>query len=132
MIGRTRLRRDERATVSIEFALFAPVLLALFFGIIQLGVLFLANAGLNHAVAEGARLATLWPRPSATEIGERIEARRFGGLRSGGLHHPVLSYGKDDGLDYVDISLSYDVQLEFVFMDAPEFTITRTRRAFLI
>ncbi len=137
MIQPLRLRRDERGNATIEFALFAPTLLLIIFGVIQMGVLFLASAGLNHAVAEGARHATLY-RPGVarstmtTEIQNVITARRFGGLRAAGLRTPVLTYGTDAGLDYVDVSLSYQVQLEFVFMQVPAFTITRTRRAFLV
>ena len=39
-----------------------PMLLLFVYGIFQFGVILQANAGMQHALGEGARLATLYSR----------------------------------------------------------------------
>ena len=55
----TILRRDERGVAATEMALALPVLITMIYGIFQVGLLYQANAGMQHALGEGARLATL-------------------------------------------------------------------------
>lgn len=53
------LRRDERGAAAIEFALLLPVLLLLFFGIIQFGLLFSVHSSMQNASREAARAVAL-------------------------------------------------------------------------
>ena len=53
------LRRCQRGAAVIEFALTVPILVLIIYGIFQVGLLFQANAGMQHALGEGARYATL-------------------------------------------------------------------------
>lgn len=131
MIRRFRtLRRDARGAAAIEFALVAPALIVFIIGIAQLGMLFMANAGLTHAVAEGARFATIFPRPTDAEIRARIADSRFG-IDPANLRTPTITHGTDDGASYAEISASYDVPLDFIFFTLPSVTLTETRRAFV-
>ncbi len=52
------LARDQRGVTVIEFALIAPVMLAMICGTIELGHLMFARAALEGAVVEAARAAT--------------------------------------------------------------------------
>jgi Flp pilus assembly protein TadG len=66
--ARPALLRDERGAALLEFALVAPLLLALTFGAIDAGrFLFLQHALLN-AVRDGARLAAVSPMATAAEV----------------------------------------------------------------
>ena len=56
----TALRSNERGAAAVEFALSVPVLVSMIWGIFQLALLFEANAGIQHALGEGARYATLY------------------------------------------------------------------------
>ena len=56
MIAR-RIRRDERGVAVIEMALALPALIVLIWGIAQLGMVYRAMSGIQHALGEGARLA---------------------------------------------------------------------------
>lgn len=125
-----RLDRDRRGIAATEFALVAPVLVLFIVGIAQLGVLFMANAGLRNAVAEGARLATIWPRPSDTAIRDQILSHDFG-LEPTRMSTPTITHGTDANVNYVDIRASYLVRLDFVFFEMPPFELTATRRAFV-
>jgi len=125
-----RLRRDRRGGGAVEFALIAPILFGAIIGIAQLGILFFANAGLSNAVAEGARYATIYPKPTDTQIRARIAAQRFG-LKANLLTTPTITPGTSSGAKYVDISMSYAVPLDFVFFDGPTVTLVKTRRAYV-
>jgi Flp pilus assembly protein TadG len=50
-----RLRNSTRASVVVEFALLMPMLLGLIIGILQIGLLFLSQQGLETAAEDAAR-----------------------------------------------------------------------------
>lgn len=53
--GTERLLRDERGATAIEFAMIAPVFLALVLGIFHLSLVSFTIANLNYAVEKSAR-----------------------------------------------------------------------------
>ena len=124
-----RLRRNERGAAAMEFVLVTPALVLMIIGIAQLGILFMANAGLRNAVAEGARYATIWPRPSDTAIRTRITSSEFG--INGTLATPTITHGTDSGANYVDITATYTVPLDFIFFTTPGVVLTESRRAYV-
>jgi hypothetical protein len=89
----------------------------------------MANAGLRHAVGEGARLSTISPLPSDTAIIARVTAKRFG-LQSSRITGPTISHGTENGVNYTEVTMSYSVPLNFVFFSSAPLTLTETRRAF--
>jgi Flp pilus assembly protein TadG len=125
-----RLLRDARGSSSVEFALSAGILLVMLIGIAQVGILFMANAGLQHAVAEGARYATIYPTPSDTQLISKVNTKRFG-LNATYLTGPTVTHGVDDGSKYTEVTMSYAVPLNFIFFQAPAVTLTETRRSFV-
>ena len=125
-----RLREDDKGVAAMEFALVMPGLVLMIVGVAQLGVLFMANAGLRNAVAEGARYATIWPRPSDTQIQNYITSHRMG-LPSASMSTPTVTHGVSSGANYVDITVTYTVDLDFVFFSLPSVTLSQTRRAFV-
>lgn len=52
-----KIRADERGTAIIEFALLAPVVLGLFFGLIQIGISMMAYNSLRGVASDTARYA---------------------------------------------------------------------------
>jgi Flp pilus assembly protein TadG len=125
-----RIVRDQRAVGAIEFALITPVLFMIILGIAQMGILFFANAGLKHAVAEGARFAALHPRPTATDIRAKILQKKLA-LRANRLGPVVITPGTNNGSDFLDVSLTYSVPLNFVFVKVPPVTLREQRRVFI-
>jgi Flp pilus assembly protein TadG len=124
------LLRDRRGLGAVEFALVCPVLFLFIIGTAELGTLFFANAGVRNAVAEGARAAGVYPRPTDTAIKARMAAKRFG-LKAQYLSQPVITTGKDNGVDYINISLTYQVPLDFVFVTVRPVTLTKSRRVYI-
>lgn len=128
---RRRILRSEEGAGAVEFALIAPALFTLIIGVAQLGTLFFANAGLKHAVSEGARLAAVYPQPTPDEIKAELTDARFG-LDPDHIPAPpsVVPGESAEGWDYLDISMSYEVPLNFIFFEADPVTLTETRRVF--
>jgi Flp pilus assembly pilin Flp len=125
-----KLMADRRGSTAAEFALVIPVFVLAFFACFQVAVVYFANAGLQNAVGEGARMATLWPRKTEAQIAAQIDATQFG-LKSGGLAPPAFVYGTAGGQDYVEITMTYTTEMNLAFMQVPGITLTQTRRAYL-
>ncbi|HEX8257799.1 MAG TPA: TadE/TadG family type IV pilus assembly protein, partial [Allosphingosinicella sp.] len=125
-------RRDQKGAGAMEFALAAPVLFTMIVGISQMGTLFFANAGLSHAVSEGARIAANFPTPADDVIKAAILDKRFGLVEENIVGEPTIVPGTDTAtsMPFLDISLSYEVPLNFIFFTGPEVTLTETRRVF--
>lgn len=127
---RRALLGDRRGVGAIEFGISAPLVIIMVVGIAQLGTLFAANAGLQHAVDEGARLATIYPRPTDDAIISLINSKKFR-LVSNNITGPTLTHGTTAAsVPYVDITMSYSVPLNFVLFTTPPITLTQTRRAY--
>lgn len=127
-----RLRRileDKRGAGALEFALVAPAFIVLVIGIAQLGLLFFANAGLNNAISEGARRATLYPRPDAATVRASLDAAKFG-LKPEGLSTPTITYVTTASPSYADISMEYTTTLNFI-VHREDVTLSKTRRVYL-
>ena len=63
-----RLKRDDRGAAAIEMALALPILVSMIYGLFQVGLLYQANAGMQHALGEGARLSTIYERYTENNV----------------------------------------------------------------
>lgn len=124
-----RIGEDKRGLGAVEFALICPALFTGIIGIAQIGILFYANAGLSQAVGEGARLATIFPRPTDAQITAQMTSKRFG-LDTANITGPSFQNGVSDSANYVDITMSYKVPLNFVFFTITPVTLSQTRRVY--
>lgn len=128
------LWRDNRGAAIIEMAIALPTLVLFLWGIFQLGVAFQANAGMQHALGEGARLATLCYNPTTTgcsspsndAIKAKIKDRVFG-TKVGEFSEPTVT----NGADYKDLSVTFTMTPNFLFFDGPEINITKTKRVYV-
>jgi len=132
------LRRDRRGAAAIEFAIALPVMLVMIYGIFQVGLIYQANAGMQHALGEGARLATLCTpsgqtctSPSDTEIAAKMNAKKFGGS-IGTFGSPTVTTPATSSCTFCrDLSITYSVTPNFLFFSAPPVSITRSKRVYL-
>jgi Flp pilus assembly protein TadG len=131
--GRT-LRRDESGAAVVELALSLPVLVAMIYGIFEFSQLYEANAGMQHALGEGARLATLYDTttsdhvPTDAAITAKINAKLFG--PAGGsfnVSDPVTAAAPDH---YKTLTITYTRTMNFLFFTGPTITLTRTKRVY--
>lgn len=130
------LKRNSKGAAAIEFAIAAPVFVLLLMGMAQFSLVLFAQAGLDNAVTQAARQATLYRPPMMTEaqreqeILDELDAGRFG-LAPERLSDPVIAYGTSNGSPYAEITLSYTMPLAFGFYTMDPITLTETRRAFV-
>lgn len=130
-----RLRGSVRGVAALEFAIAGPVLVLAIVGAVQLGVLFFANAGLNNALDEGARYATIYDtstgtRPTDSQITSHITSHEYG-LIAANVGGPTYATGTDNGAKYLEITLTYEVPLNFVLFRIPPVTLSKTRRVYV-
>lgn len=120
--------RDGAA--AIEFAMAAPFLILLLVGILQVGLMFLAKNGLQHAVEAGARYATIYPSPTDSQISQKMLASAYG-LESSGISGPTFARGTTtSGAKYINIAMTYSMTPDFIFFNSPAIELTQTRVAF--
>lgn len=124
------LRHDQHGVAAMEMAFALPVLLLFVFGIFQIGVILQANAGMQHALGEGARFATIYPQPDDDDIVEEMEDAVFG-MNVGTFNQPTISTPATSACTNCrDLQVTYTVTPNFVFFTAPEITLTRNKRVY--
>ncbi|GAY20837.1 MULTISPECIES: TadE/TadG family type IV pilus assembly protein [Sphingobium] len=125
----TRLIRDQRGAAAIEFVLAVPPFIMLLMGALQLGIIACARTGLQHAVDEGARYASIFPRPTDAEIIAKVKSREFG-LDPTYTNDPTVVQGTQYGVSYREITMTYSRPLNFILYQTPAISISYTRRAY--
>jgi Flp pilus assembly protein TadG len=126
-----RLRRDERGAGAVEFALTVPVLITMIYGIFEFSQLYEANAGMQHALGEGARFATLCV-PTSTgcnaetndDIKAKMNAKLFGPIDGTfNVQDPVT----DASGNFKTLTVTYTRTMNFLFFTGPAVTLTRSK-----
>jgi Flp pilus assembly protein TadG len=123
------------------------VLILFVWGIFQLGVAFQAVAGMQHALGEGARLATICQNPTAdgvcstatdTEIEDRVEEKLFGtGLGefdvavSRPVDDPATADVDESDVDYLDLTATFSMPTNFLFFNGPNVNLTNSKRVYV-
>lgn len=126
MTHRYSLRRDKSGTAIIEFALAVPVLLVFIYGIFQIGVAFQASSGMQHALGEGARFATIFPVPTDAQIKTRVSDRVFGtGIGTFTVADPVTV------TNYKTLRVTFTMPTNFLLFAGPQITLIRTKRVYI-
>jgi Flp pilus assembly protein TadG len=124
------LRRDERGAAVIETAFALPALIIMVWAVVQLGLVFRAMSGIQHALGEGARLATLYPQPSDDAIHDKIEDVVYGiGPGTFTIEEPVP--GTENGSAYLDLQVSYTQETDMLFLPGPTITVSRSKRVWV-
>jgi Flp pilus assembly protein TadG len=135
---RKPLRRDEQGAAAIEMAIALPVLLVMIYGIFQVGLVFQANAGMQHALGEGARYATLCVPtgtgcnvPSDSAVVTRMQNKLFG-MNIGSFGTPtVTTPGAATCVYCKDLSVTYSVTPNFLFFNGRAVSLTRSKRVYI-
>jgi Flp pilus assembly protein TadG len=83
-----RLRLEERGTALVEFALVAPVLFLLIFGVLDFSLALNAYNQESQLVGLGARAAAVNRNPDGTQVNANsIQTQLDGTYAKGGLHN---------------------------------------------
>ena len=127
-----QIRRDKRGAAAIEMAFALPILLMFVYGIFQFGVILQANAGMQHALGEGARYATLFPKPADNLIVTKISNEVFG-MKIGTFNTPtVTTPAAGVCTDCRLLSVSFSYTPDFLFFSGPTISLTRTKQVYIV
>jgi Flp pilus assembly protein TadG len=123
---------SNKGTAVIEMALTLPVLLLFIYGIFQYGVILQANAGMQHALGEGARYATIYPKPSDTAIVTRMQDKLVG-MNVGTFGTPSISTPATSVCTNCRLlTVTYTVTPSFLFFNGPAISLTRTKQVYTV
>ena len=125
-----RLVRDTRGAAAIEMTIALPVLILMIWGIFQVGIAFQASAGMQHALGEGARYATIFPSPDDDAIKAKISSKVFGvgvGVFSApSVTTPAVAVCTNCKL----LSVTFTMTPNFLFFNGPPISLTREKRVY--
>lgn len=126
-----KLFRNESGAAAIETAFALPILIMLIWMIFQLGLVFRASSGMQHALGEGARAATLWPTPNQATIQNKMRDAVFGiGPGVFTMNVPATPTSADGG-KYLDLGVTYTQPTTLIFLPGPNINITRSKRVWV-
>lgn len=125
-----KLRRDNRGAAVIEMAFALPALIMLMWLIVQLGLVFRAMSGIQHGLGEGARMATLYPKPADSAIQDRIEDAVYG-IGPGNFTIATPVSGTADGATYLDLRVTYTQSTDLLIIPGPDINVSRSKRVWV-
>ena len=125
-----RLRRDDRGAAVIEMAFALPAMIVMMWMVVQLGLVFRAMSGIQHALGEGARFATLFPQPENDAIHDKIEDAVYGiGPGTFVIEEPEV--GIEDGTVFLDLRVTYSQETDLLFLPGPTINVSRSKRVWV-
>lgn len=124
-----RLSSNRRGGAVSDFALVVPIWLTVAFGLFNAGRLYMARAGIQNALGETARQATLWPRRDNATLTATFNRTRFGTFAS---EPCTLSFatGTSNGQTFIDLNVSYTPSFWLLFVRVSPVTMSFSRRAY--
>jgi Flp pilus assembly protein TadG len=125
-----KLRRDPRGAAAIEMAFALPALIVLMWMIVQLGLVFRAMSGIQHGLGEGARMATLYPKPSDSAIRAKISDAVYG-IGPGNFVIATPVTGTADGATYLDLRVTYTQSTVMLLFPGPDISVARSKRVWV-
>jgi hypothetical protein len=135
-----KLARNERGGAMVEAALALPIFLMMLWGVVQFGLAVYARNGIQNALGDGARFATLCVsptvangcrRPSNQQIIDRINERKFS-TTYGTFNTPTVTDGPANAaIPYIDLRVSYTMPTSLIFVNGPVMTFVHTKRVYV-
>lgn len=138
MKNRKSIRRDNEGAAVIEMAFALPILIVMIWMFVQLAQVYRALAGIQQALGEGARYATLCVSPTASgcssptvdEVKARIENSVFG-IGPGTFTVPPPSENAAGTAKYYDLQVKYTQPTSLLLFPGPTIDVTRSKRVWL-
>ena len=127
------LKRDERGVAVIEIAIVLPVLILFIYGIFQIGILYQANAGMQHALGEGARFATLCkPVTGGCNVATDAEVKAKMNSAVFGTKPGTFTVPTPTTVNRVmTLTVNYSQPMNFLLFPGPTIALTRKKIVYL-
>ena len=135
---RPQISRDDRGAAAVEMAFALPILVVMLWAFVQLAQVYRAVAGIQQALGEGARYATLCLNPGATgcvaptsdQIKTKINASVYGiGPGTFTVNDPVP--GTSGTASYYDLTVSYSQPTNLLLFPGPTMSLSRSKRVWI-
>jgi Flp pilus assembly protein TadG len=135
------LRKDTGGSVAIEFAVLAPVLVAMLMGVLQIGLAMQNYNALRSVAAEASRYAVVQRQKSATLATSAVETQTRSiaiaapyGLKTGRLTVACVNATTQrvSGATEMTLTLTYNVPTFLGFIGIGEIPMTYSRPIFVV
>jgi len=135
---RAQLTANESGVAAIEMAFALPVLIVMLWAFVQLAQVYRAVAGMQQALGEGARYATLCltqsatgcTAPTADQIKTKINASVYGiGPGTFTVNDPAA--GTSGTAKYYDLTVSYSQPTDLLLFQGPTMSLSRSKRVWI-
>ena len=135
---RFRLTRDESGAAAVEMAFAVPILVVMLWAFVQLAEVYRAVAGMQQALGEGARYATLClsqsasgcTAPTAAQIQTKINSSVYG-IGPGTFTVGTPALGASGTASYYDLSVTYSQPTNLLIFPGPTMSLTRSKRVWI-
>jgi Flp pilus assembly protein TadG len=121
------LFRDTRGATVIETAFALPAFIVMVWMMVQLGLVYRANSGIQHSLGQGARYATLYPTPTDDEITARM-AEAVYGIGPGTFDTTVTDVPASG---YKDLTVTYTQPTDLLLFPGPTINLTKSKRVWV-
>ena len=133
-----RIVRDEDGAAAIEMAFAFPVVIVMIWMIFQLAQVYRAVAGIQQALGEGARYATLCLSPSLTgcsiptaaEVQTKVNNSVYG-IGPGTFTVPLPTKATSGSSSYYDITVNYTQPTSLLLVPGPTINVSRAKRVWV-
>ena len=135
---KNRLLRNDRGAAAIEMAFALPVMIVMIWAFVQLAQVYRANSGIQQALGQGARYATLClnpttsgcSTPTATQVKTLISSSVYGiGPGTFTVADPVS--GTAGTSKYYDLRVSYTQPTDLLLFPGPTINVSRSKRVWV-
>jgi len=143
---RLRLAKDQGGAAAVEMAFALPIFIVMIWAFVQLAQVYRAVSGMQQALGEGARYATLCytqgatgctppspgtgTSPAAGTIKAKIYSSVYGiGPGTFTVADPV--FGASGTANYYDLSVSYSQPTDLLIFPGPTMSLTRSKRVWI-
>lgn len=144
------IRRNQEGAAAVEMAFALPTMIVMIWAFVQLAQVYRAMAGIQQALGEGARYATLCLAPTAT--GCTIPAPGTGTSPAAGtikkrIYDTVYGIGPGTfdvpnftiqtapaaagGGRYYDLTVNYTQPTDLLIFDGPTIRVSRSKRVWV-
>lgn len=133
-----RFGSDQRGVATIEMAFALPILIVMVWMFVQFAQMYRALAGIQQALGEGARYATLCLNPSAAgctspttdAVKAKITASVYG-IGPGTFPAPTVTSAKSGSATYYDLTVTYTQPTDLLLVPGPTINISRAKRVWV-
>lgn len=133
-----RLCRDDKGAAAIEMAFALPAFVLMTWMLLQLAQVYRAVAGIQHALGQGARFATLCVNPTgagcdaptAAQIQTRVNESVYG-IGPGTFDVPLPVAGTAGTSAFFDVTVDYTQPTNLLLLPGPTITVTRSKRVWV-